>query len=214
MSRTISRSNFLRFSILSATMLVASSRAWSEEDEITREMLFGDPNVPVGGNPNGDVTILDFFDYNCPYCKMAAKSLEKVVSDDGNIRIIYRDWPILTDTSIVGARLALGAKYQSKYLSAHHALMKIPGYGIAEEKMTTAVRSSGVDMARLDADMKTYSGEIVKLLKRNLDIADAIGFQGTPGFLIGPFKVNGVLNEEGFKQAIAEARAEQKKSPR
>jgi len=99
-------------------MLVASSRAWSEEDEITREMLFSDPNVPVGGNPNGDVTILDFFDYNCPYCKMAAKSLEKVVSDDGNIRIIYRDWPILTDTSIVGARLALGAKYQSKYLSA------------------------------------------------------------------------------------------------
>lgn len=213
MSRTISRVKFLQLGILSATMLVASGRAWSEEDVITREMLFSDPDVPTGGNPNGDVTILDFFDYNCPYCKMAAKSLQEVIASDGNVRVIYRDWPILADTSIVGARLALGAKYQNKYLSAHHALMSIPGFGITEEKMIATVRNSGVDMARLDADMKTYASGIVKLLKRNLDIADAIGFQGTPGFLIGPYKVNGVLNEEGFKQAIADARAEQKKSP-
>ena len=213
MAKAMSRAQFLRLSALSATMLVASRNAWAQEEEITREIVYNDPDAPTAGNPNGDLTIVDFFDYNCPYCKMAAKSLEKVVKSDGNVRLVYRDWPVLTDTSIVGARLALAAKYQNKYLSVHHALMNIPGYGIAQEKMIAAVRSSGVDMPRLNADMTVHAGDIEKLVKRNLAIADMIGLQGTPGFLIGPFKVNQALNEAGFKQAIGDARARQKMAP-
>jgi protein-disulfide isomerase len=214
MTNAISRAQFLRLSALSATMLVVSRNAWAQDEKITREVVYNDPDAPTAGNPNGDLTIVDFFDYNCPYCKMAAKSLEKVVKNDGNIRLVYRDWPVLTDTSIVGARLALGAKYQNKYLSAHHAMMNIPGYGIPRETMIAAVRGSGVDIARLNSDMAAHGPDIEKLVKRNLAIADIIGLQGPPGFLIGPFQVNEALNEASFKQVIADARAPENGVPR
>src|ERR1700740_1566098 len=134
----ISRAEFMRLVALSASMFVVPYNARAAEIEITHDMILSDPEAPTAGNPNGDLTIVDFFDYNCPYCKMAAKSLEKIVKADGNIRLVYRDWPILAETSIVGARLALAAKYQDRYLPVHHALMDIPGYGISQEQMLEA----------------------------------------------------------------------------
>jgi protein-disulfide isomerase len=207
---TIARAQFLRLAALSATVLVMPSAAFADDNEITRDMILNDPETPTGGNPNGDLTIVDFFDYNCPYCKAAAKSLEKVVKDDGNVRLVYKDWPILHPTSIIGARLALAAKYQGKYLPVHHALMNIPGYGVAQEKMIEVTHSTGIDVAQLDSDMTAHADDIARLIKRNLNIADAIGLQGTPGFLVGTFKVNQALNEQGFVRVVADARARQK----
>ncbi|MCK1492126.1 DsbA family protein [Bradyrhizobium sp. 180] len=210
MTNIVSRSQFLRLAALSASILVIPSAALADENEITRDMIFNDPETPTGGNPNGDLTIVDFFDYNCPYCKGAAKPLEKVVKADGNIRLVYKDWPILHPTSIIGARLALGAKYQGKYLPVHHALMNIDGYGVEQERMIEATHNAGVDVAQLDSDMATHADDIARLVKRNLNIAEAIGLQGTPGFLVGPFKVNQALNEQGFVRVVADARARQK----
>lgn len=210
MNGPISRAQFLRLTALSAVLFVVSSDAWASENEITRDMILNDPETPTGGNPNGDLTIVDFFDYNCPYCKLAAKSLEKIVKIDGNIRLVYRDWPILAETSIVGARLALAAKYQEQYLPVHHALMDIPGHGVSQEQMTEAVRHTGVDLKQLDTDLDRHADEIAGLIKRNLNTAQAIGLQGTPGFLIGPYKVNAALNEQGFARVVADARARQK----
>jgi protein-disulfide isomerase len=207
---TISRAQFLRLAALSAAVLIMPSVAFADDNEITRDMILNDPETPTGGNPNGDLTIVDFFDYNCPYCKAAAKSLEKVVKNDGNIRLVYKDWPILHPTSIIGARLALAAKYQGKYLPVHHALMDIPGYGVAQEKMIEATHNAGIDAAQLDSDMTAHADDIARLIKRNLNIAEAIGLQGTPGFLVGAFKVNQALNEQGFVQVVADARARQK----
>jgi protein-disulfide isomerase len=207
---TISRAQFLRLAALSTAVLVMPSVAFADDNEITRDMILNDPEAPTGGNPNGDLTIVDFFDYNCPYCKAAAKSLEKVVKNDGNIRLVYKDWPILHPTSIIGARLALAAKYQGKYLPVHHALMDIPGYGVAQEKMIEATHNAGIDAAQLDSDMTAHADDIARLIKRNLNIAEAIGLQGTPGFLVGAFKVNQALNEQGFVQVVADARARQK----
>jgi protein-disulfide isomerase len=206
----ISRAQFLRLTALSASLFVVSSDAWASENEITRAMILNDPETPTGGNPNGDLTIVDFFDYNCPYCKLAAKSLEKIVKTDGNIRLVYRDWPILAETSIIGARLALAAKYQGQYLPVHHALMDIPGYGVSQEQMMEAVRNAGLDLAQLDTDIARHADDIAGLIKRNLNIAQAIGLQGTPGFLIGPYRVNEALNEQGFMRVVADARARQK----
>jgi protein-disulfide isomerase len=206
----ISRAQFLRLTALSATVLAIPSASFADDSEITRDMIFNDPETPTGGNPNGDLTIVDFFDYNCPYCKAAAKHLEKVVKTDGNIRLVYKDWPILHPTSIIGARLALAAKYQGKYLPVHHALMDIPGYGVAQEKMIEATRNAGIDAAQLDSDMTAHADDIARLIKRNLNIAEAIGLQGTPGFLVGMFKVNEALNEQGFIRVVADARARQK----
>lgn len=210
MINPISRAGFLRLAAMSASIIVFPSRARSGDDEITHDMIVNDPDAPVAGNPDGDLTIVDFFDYNCPYCKMAAKSLEKIVRTDGNIRLIYRDWPILAETSIVGARLALAAKYQDQYLPVHHALMDIPGYGIAREQMLEAVRKTNVDQARLDADITAHASDILRLIKRNLNIAEAIGLQGTPGFLVGVYKVNQALNYEGFVKVVADARVRAK----
>ena len=210
LNRPLSRAHFLRLAALSAAVFVDSSEAWASENEITRDMILNDPETPTGGNPNGDLTIVDFFDYNCPYCKLAAKSLEKTVKTDGNIRLVYRDWPILAETSIIGARLALAAKYQGQYLPVHHALMDVPGHGVSQEQMIEAVRNTGIDLMQLDIDIARHADDIAGLIKRNLNIAQAIGFQGTPGFLIGSYKVNEALDEEGFMRVVADARARQK----
>ncbi len=209
MNNRLSRSTFLRLVGGTAALVFSRSFSLSAENDVTHEMIFADPEAPVGGNAEGDLTVVDFFDYNCPFCKDSAIHLERLVRTDGKIRLIYKDWPVLAETSIVGARLALGAKYQDKYLAAHHALMKIPGYGVSREQMIEAVGKSGVDMNRLDADLKTNTAAVTGLLKRNLMIADAIGLQGTPGFLIGPYRVNEALNYEGFVRAVADARARQ-----
>ena len=212
MTNSISRAGFLRLTAMSASLLILPNLARAGDNEITRDMILDDPDAPVAGNPTGDLTIVDFFDYNCPYCKMAAKSLEKLVKVDGSIRLVYKDWPVLAETSIVGARLALAAKYQDQYLPVHHALMDIPGYGISRDQMLDAVRKTSVDQPRLDADIVAHADDILRLIKRNLNIAEAIGLQGTPGFLVGAYKVNQALTYDGFVRVVADARTRAKKT--
>lgn len=167
-----------------------------------------DPNAPESGNPKGDVTIVAFTDYNCPYCKKSAPDLKRIVAEDGKVRLVYKDWPILTDASVYGARLALAAKYQGRYETIHDALMGIAGKQISEARMLAAVKASGVDMDRLNTDLKTHANEIAALLKRNMEQADTLGIQGTPTYLIGPFRTS-TLDYDGFRQALAEARRRQ-----
>ena len=172
------------------------------------EAILRDPAAPTAGNPEGDITVVAFLDYNCPFCKKAAPDLERAVKDDGNVRLVYKDWPILTEASVYGAQMALAAKYQGGYGKVHHALMAIPGRRIPEARMAEAIRQSGIDIDRLNADLKAYAGEISTLLKRNLAQAESIGLQGTPAYLIGPFRTS-TLDYAGFKEAFAEARRRQ-----
>jgi protein-disulfide isomerase len=169
--------------------------------------ILNDPEVPVSGNPKGDLTIVAFLDYNCPFCKKAEPDLIRLVKADGRIRLVHKDWPILGDASVYGAQLALAAKYQGRYDAVHRALMAIPGRKIPKERMLEAVAASGVDVARLEEDRKAHQAEIAALLQRNLDQADALGLQGTPVFLIGQLKVAAALDYDGFRQAVAQARA-------
>ncbi|SFG78450.1 DsbA family protein [Methylobacterium gossipiicola] len=169
--------------------------------------ILNDPEVPVSGNPKGDLTIVAFLDYNCPFCKKAEPDLTRLVKADGRIRLVYKDWPILGDASVYGAQLALAAKYQGRYDEVHRALMAIPGRKIPKERMLEAVATSGVDVGRLEEDRKAHQAEIAALLQRNLDQADALGLQGTPVFLIGQLKVAAALDYDGFRQAVAQARA-------
>jgi protein-disulfide isomerase len=171
-----------------------------------KNAILNDPSAPVAGNPKGDVTIVAFFDYNCPFCKKAAPALDKLVKSDGGIRLIYKDWPILTEASVYGARMALAAQYQGKYDVVHQALMGIPGRKISQDQMQEAIKASGVDMVRLNADLTAHEQDISSLLKRNLEQADSLGLQGTPAFLIGPYLVAQALDDDGFRQAVADAR--------
>lgn len=175
------------------------------------EAILNDPATPVWGNPDGDVTIVAFMDYNCPFCKKSSPDLERFVKDDGKVRLVYKDWPILADSSTYGARLALAAKYQNKYHDAHLALMAIRGHGISNESMRDAVKAAGVDMAQLDQDLTAHDADISTLLKRDMSEADWLGLEGTPVFLIGPFKVAKALDYDGFKAIVADFRARKSK---
>jgi len=199
--------------ILSMALAVSlgMSAVRAQDADTSANSILNDPAAPVAGNPKGDLTIVTFFDYNCPFCKKAEPALEKVVAEDGHIRLVYKDWPILTKASVYGAQLALAAKYQGKYDAVHAALMSIPGAKIPEDQMLAAIRKSGVDMNRLDADLKAHADEITALLRRNLTQADALELQGTPAYLVGHFKVTSALTYEGFKRAVSDARAQAKK---
>lgn len=199
----------LRWALVSLALFVAvdvrSARA--DDADTMRDAILNDPAAPVAGNPKGDLTIVSFFDYNCPFCKKSEPDLERLVKADGKIRLVYKDWPILTEASVTGAHLALAAKYQGKYDVAHRALMGISGRRIPAEQMREAVRASGVDMDRLDADLSAHADEITALLRRNLAQAESLGLQGTPAYLIGQYRVTSALNYDSFKKAVADARA-------
>ncbi|HWK64351.1 MAG TPA: DsbA family protein [Rhizobiaceae bacterium] len=191
-------------------LLATNGLIRAQEIEVTKEMILDDPAAPTGGNPKGDVTIVNFTDYNCPYCKKVAPVLARVIKDDGRIRHVYKDWPVIRPTSVEGARLALAAHHQGRYEAAHAALMGVPATrdGISAEEMRAALKGAGIDMARLDIDLAGRSREIEALIQRNMAQGDALGLTGTPSFLVGPFRVS-TLDYAGFKQVIADARESQ-----
>ena len=205
-----------RRAFLHAAALIAASTpliplvgppAFAAPGAIDVEAILNDPATPVAGNPAGDVTIVAFMDYNCPFCKKSSPDLEKSVDDDGKIRLVYKDWPILTDASVIGAHLALAAKYQDKYRAAHVAMMSIRDQKIDEASLRSALKAAGIDMAQLDAELKARDADISALLKHNMSEADSLGLEATPVFLIGPFKVEKALDYDGFKEVVADFRA-------
>ncbi len=210
MSHHISRRTLAQILVVAgAQYLVGPARADDDptEADVSREAILFDPATPTTGNPKGDLTIVVFFDYNCPYCKQSEPELTRLVKTDGKIRLVYKDWPILTEASIKGAQLALAAKYQGRYDDAHFAMMAIPGPKIPADRMREAIAKSGVDMDRLDADLQTHGDDITKVLRRNLAQADSLGLQGTPAYIVGQYRVTSALNYEGFRRVAADARA-------
>ncbi len=175
-------------------------------DDMSAEMILNDPEAPVGGNPNGDLTIVSFFDYNCPFCKRTVEPLNAVLESDGNVRHVYKDWPILAQSSVYGAKLALAARYQNRYEDAYLALMGVEGSRVPEERMRQALEGARFDMAGLETEANRRDAEITALLQRNNAQAEGLGLRGTPVFLIGRFLVASALDEDGFRQVVADAR--------
>ena len=174
---------------------------------IDAEAILNDPDAPVGGNPRGDVTIVAFLDYNCPYCKASAPALARIVREDGKIRLVYKDWPVIAETSVYAAQLALAAAYQDRYQQAHDALMATKGR-LSREQISAAIKGAGIDLDRLQADLDANRDKIAALLGRTMTQADSLGLQGTPTYLVGPFRTS-TLDYAGFKQAVSDARRKQ-----
>ncbi len=204
------RRDFVRLAALPllapALGALASTPALAQQLDV--EAILHDPQAPTSGNPKGDITIVAFLDYNCPYCKKSAPDLERVVKEDGKIRVVYKDWPVITEASVFGAQLALGASYQGKYDAAHKALMAIPGRRVTEDQMRKAIADSGIDLQRLQADLNAHGEEIMALIKRNNAQANSLGLRGTPTYLVGPLLAS-TLDYDSFKRAIAQARRQQ-----
>jgi protein-disulfide isomerase len=175
-------------------------------DEVLSESaVLRDPEIPVAGNVEGDVTIVEYFDYNCPYCRKLEPELRQVVQDDGKVKLVYKDWPVLGPVSIAAARMALATKYQDKYVAAHDALMSSASR-LTEPRIRELLAEAGIDVDRAAKDLETNAKAIDTILARNNDQATAFGFRGTPSFIIGKFRVPGALTMAQFDQAIADAR--------
>jgi protein-disulfide isomerase len=172
---------------------------------LTEALVLRDPDVPVIGNPNGDISIVEWYDYNCPYCRKVAPELRQVVEDDGKVRLVLKDWPILGEVSKLSARLVLAAKYQDKFLPAHEALIGVSSR-LTEPRVRELLAGAGVDMDRLNKDLAAKAKTIDAILARNNDQALAFEFRGTPSFIVGKYRVPGVLSMNEFEQVIADAR--------
>ena len=168
------------------------------------EEVFRDPASPVAGNPRGDVTVVEFFDYQCGYCKSVLDDVRQLLKADPKVRFVFKEYPILGPNSVVAARAALAAREQGKYLEFHNALMETKGQ-LDQGAIERAARSVGLDIDRLKRDMA--KPEIDQALQRNRQLGDALDIQGTPAFIIGSQIVPGALNFDKLKALVAEARA-------
>ncbi len=191
---------------LAAAAIPSTARAQTASDDLlSRDAVLRDPDIPALGNPEGDITIVEYFDYQCPYCKKAAPELAQVMAEDGKVKLVLKDWPIFGPASTYAARMTLASKYQDKYEAAHDALIAAKAK-LTEPAVDDLLGKAGVDVTRAAADRDAHMAEIDALLARNDAQARAFGFQGTPGFIIGTFRVPAALNTAGFKRAIADAR--------
>lgn len=174
------------------------------------EDLLHDKDTPVGGNPEGDITIVEFFDYNCPYCRSVAPTVTKLKESDPNLRIAYKEFPILRESSVFAAKAGLSAHRQdaSKYVAFHDALMNQKGR-LSEKVILSVAEKAGLDVERLKADMKRP--EIETAIKKNHELARALRINGTPAFVIGDELIAGAADLDTLKNAVAEARQEKAK---
>ena len=206
------RREALRLLGLGAVMLgldIAPGSALGQGDTadnvLTESAVLRDPDIPVAGNTDGDITIVEYFDFNCPYCRKVEPELRQVVQDDGKVKLVYKDWPVLGPVSVAAARMALATKYQDKYVAAHDALMGTASK-LTEPRIRELLAGAGIDVDRAAKDLETNAKAIDAILARNNDQATAFGFKGTPSFIIGKFRVPGALTMAQFDQAIADAR--------
>ena len=165
--------------------------------------LLNDPSSPVSGNPKGDVTVVEFFDYRCGYCKRVAGAVTQLQKDDPRVRVVYKDLPILGEASELAAKAALASKAQGKHQAFHEALLATKNEITKDEVMRLA-SDVGLDAKKLDADMANPEWQTV--IDRNRALAKDLGISGTPGFIVGTELVPGALDVNGLKDLITRAR--------
>ncbi len=170
-----------------------------------QDQIFNNPADPVIGNVNGDVTVVEFFDYRCPYCKRVSDALTILVKDDPNVKVVYKEFPILGPGSLVAAKIALAAHRQGRYEPVHAAFMAHKG-SFEQEDLLDLAASVGADRAKLAVDMQDPA--IQGHLQANDSLAAALGITGTPGFLFGKQLVPGAISLDDMKKLVDAARAQ------
>ncbi len=199
--------------IVEAMQTLEARRQQAEESEAQSVLdarvddVFNDPESPVGGNPDGDVTMVEFFDYNCPYCRQVAPVIIDAEADDPELRIVYKEFPILGPGSIFAAKAALAAARQGRYVEFHKAMMNASGR--VDEALTLSIaEEAGLDIERLKQDMKDPA--VQAEIDGNIELAQALRINGTPAFVIGDEILRGATDLETMTGLIEEARRDGK----
>lgn len=173
----------------------------------SKEEIFNDPDAPVGGNPKGDVTVVEFFDYRCGVCKRIHPIVDELIKTDPNIRRVYKEWPILGPNSILAARAAIASRKQGKYLAFHKVMMEANS-SFELDAILAMAKSVGLDPARLQKDME--GEEVDAIIRKNYALADKLKLNGTPSFVIGDTLLRGGRDLQSLRAIVAEARAAKK----
>ena len=168
-----------------------------------RDALERSPTSPVVGNPDGDVTVVEFFDYRCPYCRSFAKELTKLMENDPGVRVVMKEYPILSTQSIEAARAALAAHRQDGYEAFHFALIEEPG-DLSQEHILATAHAVGLDADRLAVDMADPALDDV--LRSNYAVAEALEITGTPAIVIGDQVIPGVVDYAQLVELVAAQR--------
>jgi protein-disulfide isomerase len=170
-----------------------------------RDEIKNDPSAPVAGNPKGDVTIVEFFDYRCAYCKRVLPSVRELLESDKNVRYVFKELPILGPDSVTASRAALAAWKiaPEKYFAFHAALMEARG-NLGEEQVLEIAGKVGLDPKKVKEGMG--APEVEKTIQRNLELAQTLRIQGTPAFIVGDALVPGAVDLDQLKEMVATAR--------
>jgi protein-disulfide isomerase len=175
--------------------------------EAGKARILARPAAPFAGAAAADLTVVEYLDFNCPYCKKAAVTLQQLMAADAKIRVLYKDWPIFGGVSDFAARATLAAGYQGRYLAAHDILIDSPTRLAAEAQVRQRLAFAGVDLEQLDKDLSAHAEAIDAILARNNLEAQALGFTGTPGMVVGDIVVPGALPLETLREIAKASRA-------
>jgi protein-disulfide isomerase len=165
--------------------------------------LLDDPTSPVGGNPDGDVTLVEFFDYRCAYCRRVVSSMRALLEEDSGLRVVFKELPVLGPDSVRAARAALASRRQAGYVPFHFALMTTDDLSL--QGIRAAAEAVGLDPDRLEADMA--APEVLAAIEANYALANELGIEGTPAFVIGDQLIPGAVDKGRLEQLIDEARS-------
>lgn len=165
--------------------------------------LLSDPASPVGGNPDGDVTLVEFFDYRCAYCRRVVPSLRELLDEDRDLRVVFKDLPVLGPDSVRAARAALASRRQNGYVPFHFALMAADD--LSMQGIRAVAQQVGLDADQLEADMS--APEVLQTIEANYALANELGIDGTPAFVIGKQLIPGAVDKARLEQLIREARS-------
>ncbi len=179
-----------------------------------KDDLFSDPISPVVGNPNGDITIVEFFDYHCGYCKQALGTFIKLLDDDKKVRLILKEYPILSEDSTLASKAALAVNHiaKDKYFDFHKAMFAASGNKINENIIMAEAKKLGIDTEKLKKEMNDPS--IQAELDKNRELGSAIGAMGTPAIIIGENFYPGAIPYEYMQKAIKSWRSGDKSQPK
>lgn len=197
--------------IIQEANAILEARKIAAEKERARQLitdnldaLVNDSHSFVGGNPDGDVTVVEFFDYRCPYCRGWLPKIAEILQEDTNIRVVYKEYPILRPDSVIASRAAIASIPQGKYTEFHSALMSSRGSLTVEAVMEIAMEV-GLDTAKLEADMK--DPKIEETIEQNKKLGEALDLLGTPTFVIGDQFFDPWLSVDDFKAMVSAARS-------
>jgi protein-disulfide isomerase len=195
--------------LLGAAIVLVAVAAFAQTPSLispqAQKRIIDAPGVPVLGATSPDVVVVEYFDYNCPFCRKLAPSIRALLKTDPKVAVVYKDWPIFGGVSVYAARCALAAQWQGQYEKAHDALISAPRLSQNDQVDETLLRA-GIDIGRIHRDLQQHGAEIEALLTRNSNEARALGIRGTPGILVGRETISNIADLADLQAAVSSAR--------